>query len=96
MTPTENENRIRLRAKLHAKKISRLNIEIAYEKLEDYEHTLRMLIKDKKTDLYLETLVDILKQELEKLEDNAANMCHGGAIDGGVGFGSGGTGRGDG
>lgn len=91
-----DENRTRLKATLHAKRISRLNLDIAYEKLEEYEHQHRVLVKHKKTDKYLETLIDVLKQELDRLEDNAANMCHGGSIEGGVGFGSGGTGRGDG
>lgn len=95
--PENNQDiRLKLRATLQAKKISRLNIETAYEKLEEYEQQLRYLVKHKKSDKYLEILIEILKQELERLEDNAANMCYGGLIEGGNGFGSGGSGRGDG
>ena len=86
-----SEIRLKLSATIEAKRIARLNIDVAYAKLESLEKRVSGMKKgDGKTKTQF--IIDILKDELEKLEDNSINMIHGGQAEGGSWGGGGGSG----
>ena len=74
-------SRLKLLATIDAKRLSRLGIDAAYDQLEKLEKKLPTLYGDKKT--RIEFTIEKLTEELEKTEDNAGNMVHGGNIEGG-------------
>lgn len=78
------ENRLKLQAKLEAKRISRLSYGNAREKLEELEksvNTMREGLNKTKTKF----LIEMLNQELDKIEGNAINMNNSGLVEGGGG-----------
>jgi len=84
--------RIKLSATIEAKRIIRLNINVAYAKLETLEERIKEM-KNGNGKKKTQFIIDILKEELEKIEDNSINMIHGGNIEGGSrGGGGGGSG----
>jgi len=81
-------SRLKLLATIDAKRLSRLGIDAAYDQLDKLEKMLPKLYGDKK--IRVQYTIEILKNELEKTEDNAINMVHGGNIEGGQGYDGGG------
>ena len=79
-------SRLKLLASIDAKRLSRLGVNAAYDQLDKLEQKLPNLHGDKKT--RIEFTIEKLKEELEKIEDNAYNMVHGGNIEGGNGYGN--------
>ena len=83
---TKEDLKHKLRATIEAKKIARLSLELAWERLDELkEKRKRARGAEKKR---LNVLIDILEKELEKIEENNSNMQYGEPIDGGIGFGS--------
>jgi hypothetical protein len=85
-----SENRIKLQAKLEAKRISRLSYDNALEKLEELEKNAKKMNGTPK--IKTQFLIDILSEELGKIENNAINMIHSGPVEGGMRGGGGGSG----
>ena len=80
--------RIKLKATLEAKKISRLSEDVAYERLDELKRKgKRMTGKAKESN---DIMVSVLKEELDKKLEAYNNMSYGGNIAGGIGYGSGG------
>lgn len=78
----------KLRASLEAKKIARMNEDVANEKLEELKKKGKKLHgKAKETN---KILVNVLEEELNKKIEAYNNMSYGSNIEGGVGYGSGG------
>jgi hypothetical protein len=86
---SQGENlRLKLKATLEAKKIARLDQEVAYDKLKEMKKKLPSLTGDAKAKT--EIMISVLFAELEKNADTYANASYGDSIEGGCGFGSGG------
>lgn len=87
-----SENRLKLQAKLEAKRISRLSYDNAAEKLEEMEETVKTM-REGPNKIKIKFLIEMLSEELNKIEDNAVNMIHSGPVEGGMrGGGGGGSG----
>jgi hypothetical protein len=87
-----SENRLKLQAKLEAKRISRLSYDNAAEKLEELEETVKTM-REGPNKIKIKFLIEMLSEELDKIEDNAVNMIHSGPVEGGMrGGGGGGSG----
>ena len=87
-----SENKLKLQAKLEAKRISRLSYDNAVEKLEELEETVKTICEGP-SKIKTKILIEMLSQELDKIEDNAINMIHSGPVEGGMrGGGGGGSG----
>ena len=87
-----SENRLKLQAKLEAKRISRLSYDNALEKLEELEDSVKTM-REGPNKIKTKFLIEMLSEELDKIEDNAVNMVHGGPVEGGMrGGGGGGSG----
>ena len=61
-----SEKRLKLQATIEAKRISRLNIDMAYSKLDQLEEQLKKMKKDNDAKTKMTYVVEILKEELEK------------------------------
>tara|TARA_B100001996_G_scaffold75660_1_gene55864 strand:- start:109 stop:438 length:330 start_codon:yes stop_codon:yes gene_type:complete len=85
--PPENL-RLKLKATIEAKKLARLDQDVAYDKLKEMKQKVKTLTGDAKAKT--EIMISVLFSELEKNADTYANACYGDAIEGGCGFGSGG------
>ena len=87
-----SENRLKLQAKLEAKRISRLSYDNAVEKLEELEESVKTM-REGPNKIKTKFLIEMLGEELDKIEDNAINMIHSGPVEGGMrGGGGGGSG----
>ena len=86
--PPEENLRLKLKATIEAKKIARLDQEVAYDKLKEMKRKVVNLTGDAKAKT--EIMISVLFSELEKNADTYANACYGDSIEGGCGFGSGG------
>jgi hypothetical protein len=82
--------KVKLRATIEAKRIARTGIEEAEKKLDELVKLRKKLKADKKDTTRLDVMIEVLGDELDKIEEANANSQHGCPIDGGVGFGSGG------
>ena len=87
INPTDREYlRLKLKATIEAKKISRLNEDVANEQLENLKKKGKKLTgKAKESN---DILVSVLEEELERKIDAYNNMSYGGNIEGGLGYGS--------
>ncbi|OUW95970.1 MAG: hypothetical protein CBD97_02140 [Pelagibacteraceae bacterium TMED237] len=92
MSEKKEDVRIKFRATLEGKKLSRLSEDVAYEKLKELEKEIKILSagkqKDRKTIIY-----SVLREELEKKIEVYNNMQFGGVIEGGSYGGGGGSGN---
>lgn len=87
-----SENRLKLQAKLEAKRISRLSYDNAAEKLEELKESVKTMCEGSNK-IKTKFLIKMLSQDLDKIEDNAINMIHSGPVEGGMrGGGGGGSG----
>ena len=78
--------KLKLKATIEAKKISRLNEDVANEKLKELKKNGKKLTgKAKESN---DILVSVLHEELERKIDAYNNMSYGGNIEGGLGYGS--------
>ena len=85
-----NENlRLKLKATIEAKRISRMGQDTAHEKLEEFKKVLKKMENGPSKEK-MEIMISVLHAELEKNEETYANAEYGGTIEGGCGFGSGG------
>lgn len=89
----ELEPRAKLRATLEVKRIARSGLNNAYEKVDEWKDLRKRLRKEKKDLTNLEFKIDLLEEEIEKIEENSVNMSFGGVVEGGHGFGSSGCGN---
>lgn len=89
----ELELKVKLRATLEVKRISRSGLNNAYEKVDEWKDLRKRLRKEKKDLTNLDFKIDLLEQEIEKIEENSVNMNFGGVVEGGNGFGSSGCGN---
>lgn len=87
--PTDKEYlRLKLKATIEAKKIARLNEDVANEQLENLKKKGKKLTgKAKESN---DILVSVLEEELERKIEAYNNMSYGGNIEGGLGYGYGG------
>tara|TARA_B110001450_G_C17482371_1_gene424785 strand:- start:47 stop:310 length:264 start_codon:yes stop_codon:yes gene_type:complete len=79
-----SENKLKLQAKLEAKRIARLSYDNAVEKLEELEESVKTM-REGPNKIKTKFLIEMLSQELDKIEDNAINMIHSGMRGGGGG-----------
>jgi hypothetical protein len=86
----ETDNKSKLKAKLEAMRIARGGLENAYKKLSEWNKLRKRLRKQKKNVDQLDIKIEVLRDYLDRIEENAANMQHSGPVDGAVGLGSGG------
>lgn len=86
----EVNTRIKLKAKLEAKRIARMGLDKAYDNLDEFKKLRKRLTKENKDVSGLDIKIDTLEEELLRLEEVADNMECGGDLQGGTGFGSGG------
>lgn len=89
----ELEPRAKLRATLEVKRIARSGLNNCYDQLDDWKELHKRLRKERKDLTNLEFKIDLLEEEIDKIEENSANMNFGGVIEGGNGFGSSGCGN---
>ena len=82
--------KVKLRATIEAKRIARTGIEEAEKKLNKLIQLRKELKSKKKDTSRIDVTIEVLGDELDKIEEAKANSQHGCPIDGGVGFGSGG------
>ena len=84
------DTRLKLRATLEAKRIARSGLDNAYDKLDEWKKLRKRLRKQKKDLSNLNIKIDVMVEEIAKIEFNSANMQYGDVVDGGNGFGCGG------
>ena len=82
--------RDKLRATIEAKRISRIGIEEAENKLNELIKQRKKLHAKKANVSKLDIMIEVLEEEINKITEASSNTQHGCPIDGGVGFGSGG------
>lgn len=87
--PTDKEYlRLKLKATIEAKKIARLNEDVANEQLENLKKKGKKLTGKAKENN--DILISVLEEELERKIEAYNNMSYGGNIEGGLGYGCGG------
>ena len=86
----ESDTRTRLRAKLEAKRIARAGLNNAYEKLDEWKTLRQKFRKQDKDTTGLDSKIETLEEELDRIAEVTANMQYGAPVDGAVGFGCGG------
>lgn len=84
----DNKTKIKFRATLEANKISRMKLEHAYDKLEEFQKQFKSAKGDRR--IWLSSVMEVLEQKLEQKEEALSNMAMDGPVDGAVGFGCGG------
>lgn len=90
MTEKNKENvRMKLKATMEGKRLSRLSEDVAFEKLKEMERKLKNMPNGEKRDRQ-QIIYSVLREEMEKKVEVYNNMQFGGVIDGGCGYGGGG------
>lgn len=89
MTTGKNDIKMRFKATLEANRISRLGMDNAYTKLNEFK---KQLEKEKNSGRkeWLKIVIQVLEEKMEQKEEVLANTQYGCPVDGGVGFGWGG------
>lgn len=90
MTKSSGDLKVKLRATIEAKRISRIGLEEAEEKFKELIK-LRKKLKSEKKDLTgINVMIEVLGDEIDKIIEASEKAENGCPIEGGLGFGSGG------
>lgn len=90
MKTSSDDLKVKLRATIEAKRISRIGLEEADKKFKELIK-LRKKLKSEKKDLTgIDVMLEVLGDEIDKITEASEKAQHGCPIEGGLGFGSGG------